>query len=290
LSQQVVKPFYRLIQGDCLKVLPTLEAESIDLLVTSPPYNLQKEYEQSLSEKEYLQFINTVLEESYRILRTSGRVCWNVPNQIRIHRDGDLWSPLVKTANLMEQVGFKFFDILLWNQNFSDSATAWGSWKSPSSPFIRHQCESILVFYKKTWKMKGVGSDLTTLDFMRLTKSELWTMRPETDRTHPAPFPLELPKRCIKLFSYLDSVILDPFLGSGTTMKACQDLKRSCIGIEIEPKYCDIVRKRCFGRTFLDHEVEYEFQVFDERVAVSGGYYTVNHSHVDVTGVERKNE
>ena len=166
----------------------------------------------------------------------------------------------------MEGCGFSFFDLIIWNQYYSDSATAWGSWKSPSAPFVRHQLQAILVFYKDKWKIQHSGeTDLTKSEFMSLTKSELWNFSPESAKKigHPAPFPEELPRRCMRLFSYIGDTILDPFVGSGTTIKVAQDLKRNCIGIEVNPKYCSLIKSRCFGRQFLDRKVEYKFEVVD---------------------------
>ena len=231
--------------SDCRSILPSIPDKSIDLVLTSPPYNLEKEYEARLTEKEYLDFVTVVLTKIYSCLASAGRVLWNVPNQIRIARDGNLWSPSIKTALIMEKVGFRFFDMIQWNQRYSDSATVWGSWLSPSAPFIRHQLEAILVFYKEVWKLQQKGeSDLDPRQFMSLTKSELWDISPAVRNGHPAPYPEELVWKCLKLFSYKNALILDPFLGSGTTAYCVKKLGRKCIGIEIEEKYCRIAVER----------------------------------------------
>lgn len=237
-------PINQIICGDCVEVMKTFPDLSVDLVVTSPPYNLQKEYELWRSESQYLSFVKTVLTEIYRVLKVAGRVCWNVPNQIRLNRDGKLWSPMIKTATLLEQLKFKFFDVVIWDQGYSDSATAWGSWKSASAPFIRHQCESILVFYKIKWKKRFGVSDLATKEFMQLTKSELWKISPETNRLHPAPFPEELAKSCIKLFSFVDDVILDPFVGSGTTCAVAKKLRRRWVGVDVQEEYVRMAKER----------------------------------------------
>ena len=244
-------PYYQddavvIYHADCRDILPLIPDKSIDLVLTSPPYNLEMEYERRLTEKEYLDFITMVLSNIYSCLASAGRVIWNVPNQIRIARDGDLWSPSIKTALIMDGVGLRFFDMLQWNQRYSDSATAWGSWLSPSAPFIRHQLEAILIYYKKVWKLQRPGeSDLEPKQFMSLTKSELWDISPADRNGHPAPYPEELVWKCLKLFSYKDALILDPFLGSGTTAYCAKKLGRKCIGIEIEERYCEIASKRC---------------------------------------------
>ncbi len=253
---------YTLYQGDCLEVLPTLESESVDLVVTSPPYNLGMDYEKKLLEENYFTFIEQTLKEIYRVLKPSGRICWNIIHQCRWGKDGDIYPMARKHANKLEDAGFRFFDHLIWNQGYSDSATAWGSWLSPSAPFIRHKTEAILVFYKDEWKLRDKGeTDLTKKEFMSWTNNEVWEIQPESAKRigHPAPYPEEFVYRCVKLFSYVDSVILDPFLGSGTTMKVCQDNNRSCIGIEKFEEYIPLIKKRCWGRQFLDRQVEYNF-------------------------------
>ena len=236
----------KIITGDCLEVMRGFAAERVDLTITSPPYLLLKEYESKQTIEEYLAFMLSVMKELYRITKIGGRVCWNIPNQMRRNSYGELWSPMAESFQLLKQANFRFFDLIIWNQGYADSATAWGSWRSPSAPFIRHQTESILVFYKGLWKIQHKGkSDLEPREFMSLTKGELWDIKPETNReNHPAPFPIELPSRCIKLFSYIGDVVLDPFCGSGTTAVACHELKRRFIGIEINSEYAEIARAR----------------------------------------------
>lgn len=234
-----------ILQGDCIEVMKKMPSNSIDLIVTSPPYNLGKEYEQDLSLSEYLDFLQTVLRECYRVLKFGGRICWNVMNQIfRCKNIAGIWSPSFESANLMQKIGFKFFDYLIWYQGYSSkrAETVYGS---PRSPFLNHRTEALLVFFKGTWKRQEQGKiNITPAEYRELSKSEIWCVEPESDRTHPAPFPLELPRRCIKLFTFVDDVVLDPFAGSGTTCLAAESLGRKWIGIEKEERYCKMARER----------------------------------------------
>ena len=128
--------------------------------------------------------------------------------------------------------------------------TAWGSWKSASAPYVIAPVELIVVLYKKSWK-KTVGSkisDVTRDEFMAWTNG-MWVFNGESKKRigHPAPFPVELPRRCVKLFSYVDDVVLDPFCGSGTTILTAVNNNRKGIGIDVDQKYCELARKRILG-------------------------------------------
>jgi len=255
-----------LIQGDCLKVLKKLPDRSIDLVVTSPPYNAGFGYEENLEEKEYFSFIKNVLIEVYRILKSSGRVCWNVPFVIYNSKLKRRFFIAPKTTLLFEEIGFIPMDLIIWHKgkspnHFCGNDTSWGSFKSPSCPYMRPFSEAILVFAKEDTKLRYKGeTDLSSEEFKEWTKNIWYIPTSQKDKKfHPTAFPLELPKRCIKLFTWKDATVLDPFLGSGTTMKACLELKRNCIGIEKEPKYIEITKKRLnWGYSLGD--VEFEFK------------------------------
>jgi site-specific DNA-methyltransferase (adenine-specific) len=253
---------YHLYQGDCLKVLPTLEDESIDLVVTSPPYNVgvdYGDYKDSLDYEVYLDWLDKIWNECFRVLRNGGRICINVGDTGRnpyfpVHCD---------IASRMRKKWF-LMGIIVWNKQNCLSNTAWGSWMSASSPSLRGIQEFIIVAGKggKFFRKDVPNGIWTKKEFLEYTL-EIWNFPPETRcKKHPAPFPEELPKRCIKLYSYPNDVVLDPFIGSGTTMKVAQDLERSCIGIEASPEYCETSKKRCFGRQFLVREPpEYKFEI-----------------------------
>jgi len=224
-----------------------IPAESIDLVITSPPYNVGKEYEDNLTPDEYYNFILSVLKEILRILKPAGRVCWNVPYQMYPKSYDAPYSQHYFSMKAIMESGLKFRDNITWNQQVSDNETAWGSWNSPSSPWLRHQTEAIIIAYKGSWKLQKKGkSDLTAGEFMKYILDK-WDMQSAKRAGHPAPFPIELPYRCIKLFSWVSAIVLDPFAGSGTTALACKLLNRNFIGIEVKPKYCKIARNRVYG-------------------------------------------
>ena len=250
--------YYNLHQGDCTEILPSLEKELVDLIITSPPYNVSKEYEIKLSEQEYKDFITKTLNGCYHVLKPDGRICINVP--FCMNDKGTTFYILPIILETFKECGFSFRHLITWDQSASGCETAWGSWKSASSPWIRHMTEFILVGYKNQWKKLNKGeSDITEKEFMTYTNDK-WVMGTASAKRigHPAPYPEELVYRCIKLFSYENDVILDPFLGSGTTMKVCQENRRSCIGIELFEDYIPLIKKRCWGRQFLDRPVKYE--------------------------------
>jgi site-specific DNA-methyltransferase (adenine-specific) len=136
---------------------------------------------------------------------------------------------------------------IVWNKRNSTSRTAWGSWRSPSNPSFPTPFEYILVFAKDTYALQTKGeTDLTSEEFVEWS-SAMWTFPPETrisKKVHPAPFPEELPRRCIKMLSWKGAIVLDPFLGTGTTARVCKKLERNFIGIELSPAYCKIAEKR----------------------------------------------
>jgi len=243
-----VNPYYQdewvtIYLGDCRGILPQLPDKSIDLVLTSPPYNVGKEYELDISRDKYKDLLTEALYSLHLKLRDDGRVCWNVANTMGL---GDLvFSPLHISLNALAVTLFRLRDIVVWNQLNSGNDTAWGSYCSASAPWLRHQCESIIIAYKDIWKkeIKGI-STITPAQFMKWTV-DLWSMSCASNSKHPTPFCEELAVRCLLLYSYQSDLILDPFLGSGTTAYCAKKLNRKCIGIEIEEKYCEIAANRC---------------------------------------------
>jgi len=235
----------RIICGDCLEVLKWMPDECVDIVITSPPYNAGKEYERRLSEEEYTSFLADVFTNLKRVLKPDGRFCWNVPYQMRLSGVGEPFSPWECSMKAIRKVGLKFRDNITWNQLHSDNDTAWGSWMSASAPWLRHMTEAIIIGYKKSWKkLKRGESDITRDEFLKFVL-DLWSI-PTASRNvgHPCPFPEELAYRCIKLFSYVRDIILDPFCGSGTTCLVAIRLNRCFIGIDIKPEYVRISKKR----------------------------------------------
>jgi len=243
-----MKPYFQdgsvtIYNADCRDILPSLP--KVDLVLTSPPYNANQEYEIFKTPTEYGEEALVYSRLLRDTLNDTGRVCLNVINQ----QWGDIkretvFSPLFCWWVALANSGLNFRDLIVWDQMNSGSETAWGSWLSASSPWLRHMVESILVFSKGAWKKNHSGiSNIEPDRFMRLTIDK-WRFPTEHYREHPAPFPLELPMSCIQLFAYLSDLILDPFMGSGTTLRAAKDLGRKAIGIEIEERYCEIAAKR----------------------------------------------
>jgi len=238
-------PENKIVCGDCRRVMRKLPSECIDLVVTSPPYNVGMEYEEPLTEDEYTEFLKDVLVGIKRVLKPDGRICWNVPYQM-ISARRQIFSPYYCSMVAIKEAGLKYRDNITWNKIKCANDTAWGSWCSASAPWIRHMSEAIIIAYKEEWKKRKMGtSDITKEEFLKYTL-DIWSI-PCAKRSvikHPAPFPEQLAERCIKLFSYVGDTVLDPFLGSGTTMVSAIRLRRKAIGIEVRKDYCELAKRR----------------------------------------------
>ena len=218
---------------------------SIHLMITSPPYNVGKEYDNDLTLTEYEELLSSVFSETYKKLVTGGRACINIAN---IGRKPYL--PLhALVINIMLKLGFLMRGEIIWDKSASGGGScAWGSWMSASNLVLRDYHEYILVFSKESYsKNKSQAKKDTILkeDFIQWTKS-IWTFPAVNAKRigHPAPFPVELPHRLINLYSYENDVILDPFCGSGTTCLAAVQNNRYYIGYDINKDYIDLSRKR----------------------------------------------
>lgn len=224
-----------------MKELPN---NCVDLMITSPPYNVSKEYDEDLSLQEYLQLLQNVFMETYRVLVNGGRACVNIANIGR-----KPYIPLSDfVSKIMIDIGFSMRGEIIWNKASSASpSTAWGSWQSASNPILRDVHEYILVFSKGDYKREKGKKENTIAkeDFIQWTKS-IWTMNAESAKRigHPAPFPEELPYRLIQLYSFKEDVILDPFMGSGTTAVAALKSSRNFVGYEINKDYVYLANKR----------------------------------------------
>jgi site-specific DNA-methyltransferase (adenine-specific) len=230
-----------LCSAENMKELPD---NSVHLMITSPPYNASKEYDDDLSLDEYLELLKKVFKETFRVLVVGGRACINVANLGR-----KPYIPLSDyISRLMLSIGFNMRGEIIWNKAASASpSTAWGSWMSASNPILRDIHEYILIFSKTEYKRdsRGKESTISKENFMEWTKS-VWTMNAESARRigHPAPFPEELPHRLIQLYSFKNDIILDPFMGSGTTAIAAIKNDRNYVGYEINSSYIEIATKR----------------------------------------------
>ena len=225
-----------------------IKKNSIDLIVTSPPYNVGKAYngnknDDLLSYDEYLKFSSKWITNAYHWTKETGRFCLNVG--LDKNKDGKrpVCSDLTRVAM---EAGWNYHATIIWNEGNISRRTAWGSWLSASAPHVIAPVEVVIVLHKGEWKRDSSGeSDMSKEEFMDWVLG-VWTFNGESAKRvgHEAPFPRELPKRCIKLFSYVGDEILDPFMGSGTTMIEAIENNRSVKGIEIEKKYCKLTQKR----------------------------------------------
>ncbi len=235
-----------------------IEKDSVDLIVTSPPYNVDIKYgkfKDGIPYDKYLEFTEKWLSKALELVKPDGRMCLNIPLDKSKGRNGPgFQSVYADIVNIAKKVGWKYFSTVIWNEGNISRRTAWGSWKSARAPYVIAPVETIVVFYKQHWrKLKPGISDITKEEFLSWTNG-LWTFSGESRKRvgHPAPFPVELPKRCIKLFSYKGDIVLDPFLGSGSTLIACVVTGRRGIGVEIDSQYCEVARKRLFAEVGIE--------------------------------------
>lgn len=236
----------KIINDDIIKT-NLIPNESIDLIITSPPYNLDIKYnthDDKLTYPDYLEFSEKWLSNCFEFLKNDGRFCLNIP--LDKNKDGQQ-SVGADLTVIAKKVGFKYHSTIIWNEGNISKKTAWGSWLSASAPYVIAPVELIVILYKKRWKKISGSkiSDINRKDFMEWTNG-LWTFSGESKKKvgHPAPFPIELPRRCIKLFSFIDDLVLDPFVGSGTTLIASHLTNRKCIGLEVDENYCELALKR----------------------------------------------
>jgi len=264
----------KIINGDSIKLMSEMDEKSIDLIVTSPPYGVGIDYDSWDDDKhiaEYMKFTREWLREAYRVLKDDGRIALNIPYEInrqdkggRIYISAEIWM-------VMKEIGFGFFGIVDLEESspHRSKTTAWGSWMSPSAPYIYNPKECVILAYKKQskkinkgtaqWKgeyqmvpnekiegemrKKLVYDDKDKKDFISLVYGQ-WNYFADTQQKTKATFSLDIPYRAIKILSYKEDIILDPFNGSGTTCLAAEMLGRSWIGLDISENYCEVARKR----------------------------------------------
>lgn len=234
---------------DCLhlkssEAMSELPDSSVHLMVTSPPYNVRKDYDQDLTLGEYRELLRRVFAETYRVLVTGGRACVNVANLGR-----KPYLPLhAYVIEDMSAIGFHMRGEVIWDKAGSAApSTAWGSWLSAANPVLRDVHEYILIFCKETFARKSDNRESTIEkeQFLEWTKS-VWQFPAVSARQvgHPAPFPEELPRRLIELYTYKDDVVLDPFAGSGTTCVAAIKANRHYVGYEVDADYLALAQAR----------------------------------------------
>lgn len=226
----------------------------IDLIITSPPYNLDikyKSFDDKVPYNEYLNFTEEYLKKCYKLAKDDGRFCLNIPLD---KNKGGQQSVCADITTIAKKVGWKYHSTIIWNEQNISKRTAWGSWLSARAPYVIAPVEVIVLLYKNKWrKINGGKSDITKKEFIEWT-SGVWNFVGESKKRvgHPTPFPVELPRRCIKLFSFIGDTILDPFVGSGSTLIACVESGRKGIGVEIDKNYCELAKQRLINETKIN--------------------------------------
>lgn len=269
-----------IVNGDCIKVMSEMPEKSVDLIVTSPPYGVGIEYdtfEDDLEFDQYKTFSNNWLREAYRVLKDDGRIALNIPYEINRQSKGGRVFMVAEVWNIMKSIGFGFFGVVDLEEEspHRSKTTAWGSWMSPSSPYIYNPKECVILAYKKQHikKVKGEpqwsavmveqedGKEKKTYteeqkrEFIDLVYGQ-WKYFADTKQMTKATFSMDIPTKAIKILSYKNDLILDPFAGSGTSMVAAELLDRRWIGIELSPNYCEVARKRI--KSFIDDKSQPE--------------------------------
>jgi DNA modification methylase len=260
----------RIICGDAQQVLARIPGQSIDLIITSPPYNFGHAYAQDSSDdthewNEYFAKLLSVWRECERVLKPGGRLAVNIQ---------PLFSDYIPTHHIissqLRNLGLLWKAEFVWEKNnYNAKYTAWGSWKSPSMPYIKYTWEFVEVFDKETHRKAGRREDIdiSAEEFKEWVIGK-WVFPPEIrmkDYNHPAMFPQELPRRLIKLLSYKNDIVLDPFNGVGTTTLVAWKLRRRFIGIDISQQYCDMALRRVIASAGAnDISPEYPLPAFLE--------------------------
>lgn len=231
---------------DCLVGLKKIPDDSIDLILTSPPYNIGIKYDtwdDNMDWDEYYKWCESWLKECYRVLKPNGgRIALN--HYLSLGNSEYRTSPISELYSIMNRIGYKHHSIAIWEDITLSNRTAWGSFQSASSPYVNSPFEGVILDYKHLWKKDTKG--ISTIDkenFIKMTRG-IWKIKTETKGLTIANFSIDFAYKIINLLTYENDIVLDPFMGSGTTAIACIKSKRNYIGCEISNNYYDISIKR----------------------------------------------
>lgn len=282
MTQEISK---KIINGDCTKVMRELPESFVDLIVTSPPYGVGIDYDthdDDMEFEEYKKFSKEWLTEAFRVLKDDGRIALNIPYEINRQKKGGRIFMVAELWKIMQDIGYKFFGIVDLEEDspHRSKTTAWGSWMSPSSPYIYNPKECIILAYKKdhikkkkgepqwvgievideeTEKKKTKYTEDQKKEFIELVYGQ-WSYFADTKSMTKATFSMDIPTKAIKILTYKNDMVLDPFAGSGTSLVAAEILDRNWIGIELSENYSEVARKRVQGFIDKKKQVEIEFE------------------------------
>lgn len=268
----------RIIQGDCVVEMGKLPEATVDLVVTSPPYNVGIDYDSHddrMTMEDYWKFTEQWLSNAFRLLKDDGRIAVNIPYEVNVQDRGGRILFMSEFWTIMNKVGFKFYGLVDLDENspHRSKTTAWGSWMSPSSPYIYNPKECVILAYKKdrikkvkgepqwkgelvdleqedgTIKQKMMYQDEDKKEFMSLVYGQ-WEYFADTKQQTKATFSMDIPMKAIKILTYRNDVVLDPFTGSGTSLVAAEISGRRWIGIELSENYSKVAEDRV--QVFID--------------------------------------
>jgi site-specific DNA-methyltransferase (adenine-specific) len=274
----------KVINGDCIEVMAKMPESSVDLIVTSPPYGVGIAYDtfnDDIEFEQYKLFSASWLREAYRVLKDDGRIALNIPYEINRQDKGGRILMVSELWQVMKSIGYKFYGIVDLEEDspHRSKTTAWGSWMSPSAPYIYNPKECIILAYKKHHikKVKGDPEWTATMveqeggkekktyteeqkkEFIDLVYGQ-WNYFADTKSMTKATFSMDIPTKAIKILSYRNDLIMDPFAGSATTCVAAEILDRRWVGIELSENYAEIGRKRVQGFVDKKKQTELDFE------------------------------